>query len=98
MSNINPKLEKIRPEVVKILKKNNAKKAGFFGSYVRGEEKQKSDIDLLIEFNKGKSLFDLVSLERELEKTFNKKFDLVTYKSINPLLKERIMSSEVRIL
>jgi len=98
MNKINPKLEKIRPGVLKILKKNKANKAGFFGSYARGEEKKDSDIDLLVELEKGKSLFDLVGLEQELQKKFKRKFDLITYNSINPLLKESILSSEVRIL
>jgi uncharacterized protein len=98
MKRMNSKLEKIRPEVIKILKKNKAKKASFFGSYVRGEEKKNSDIDMLVELDKGKSLLDLVSLEHELEDKFKKKFDLITYRSVNPLLKESIFSSEVRIL
>jgi uncharacterized protein len=98
MNKINPKLEKIRPEVIKILKKNKAKKASFFGSYVRGEEKKSSDIDMLVELGKGQSLLDLVGLEQELEDKFKKKFDLITYRSVNPLLKESIFSSEVRII
>jgi uncharacterized protein len=98
MNKINPKLEKICPEVIKILKKNKAKKASFFGSYVRGEEKKSSDIDMLVELGKGQSLLDLVGLEQELEDKFKKKFDLITYRSVNPLLKESIFSSEVRII
>jgi uncharacterized protein len=93
-----PGLEKIKPRIIKILKKNKIKKAGIFGSYVRGEERKDSDIDILIEPPKGMSLFGLSGLKIELEDDLKKKVDLVTYKYIHPYLKERILDSEVRII
>jgi predicted nucleotidyltransferase len=95
---MNKKLDKIKPKVVLILKKNGVKKAGFFGSFVRSEQKKGSDIDLLVEFKEGKSLLDLIGLEQYLNQEFNEKFDLITYASLHPLLKNRILSEEERIL
>ena len=69
-----------------------------FGSVVTDAFKSTSDIDILVRFKGRKSLFDLVRLERELEKNLDKKVDLLTYKSINHLLKERIMQEDVRII
>jgi len=89
-------LKTIKRQILPLLRKNKVKKAGVFGSYARGEQKRASDIDLLIEF-KG-SLLDLVSLENKLQDQLGKKVDLLTYKSIHPLLRKRILREEVRIL
>jgi len=88
----------IKLKALPLLKKYDVAKAGVFGSFARGEEKGNSDIDILIEFKGKKSLLDLASLELELEKIFEKKVDLLTYKGIHPLLRERILKEEVRIL
>jgi uncharacterized protein len=93
---INPELKKIKPVIIKILKKNGIKKAGIFGSYARGEQRKKSDIDILIKYDK--SLLKLVGIEMELEKILNKKVDLLTYGGINPLLKKKIIDEEMRVI
>lgn len=93
---INKELEKIKPKIKEILKKNKIKKAGIFGSYAKGEQSKNSDIDILIEFNG--SLLDLVGVEIELKKKLRKKVDLLTYGGINHLLRERILNEEVRII
>ncbi len=71
---------------------------GLFGSYVRGEMKEDSDIDILVEIEKNISLLDFVGLKQEIEEALRKKVDLVEYGTIKPLLKERILSEQVRIL
>ena len=90
-------LRQIAKIVVPILKKQGIKKAGIFGSYARGDQKKKSDIDLLIQPKKGMGL-EFVGLALELEEKLGKKVDLVTYRSLHPYLKKSILSSEVRIL
>jgi len=89
-------IKKIEEKVKKILKKNKVEKAGVFGSYARGEQKENSDVDMLVEFNG--SLLDLVGLEMELEKVLGKKVDLLTYNGINPLLKKIILNEEIKIM
>ena len=93
---INKELQKIKPKIEEILKKNKIRKAGIFGSYAKGEQTKNSDVDILIEFNG--SLLDLVGVEMELKKKLRKKVDLLTYNGINHLLKERILNEEVRII
>lgn len=90
-------LDKIKPKIIKILKKNKIKKAGIFGSYARGEQKKNSDIDILIEPPKGMG-FGFAGLQIELSEKLNKKVDLVTYKGISPYLKDRILKQEIRII
>ncbi len=88
----------IKKIIVPVLKRNGVVKAGIFGSFARGEAKKKSDIDILIKYRGKKTLFDLAGLEIELEGKTGKKVDLLTYNSIHPLLKERILKEEVQVL
>ena len=71
------------------------KELGVFGSYVRGEEKETSDIDILVEFEEPVSLLGLVSLENRLSDLFGLKVDLVPKREIRPELKEKIIKEVV---
>jgi len=73
-------LEEIKKKAIPILKEAGVTRSSVFGSYARGENKKNSDIDLLIDFPRGR------------------KVDLVTYNSIHPLLKDRILAEQVQIL
>ena len=94
---MNKTLKEIQKKAVPILKKNGVVKAGIFGSYARGEQKKKSDVDMLVKPPKGMGL-EFIGLQLELEKKLGKKVDLVTYRSLSPYLKKYILSDEVRIL
>ena len=91
-------IKKITKTSLPILKENGVVKAGLFGSIVRGENKKKSDIDFLVKFRGRKSLLDLVRLKLQLETKLKKRVDVLTYKSVHPLIKESIMNEEVKIL
>ena len=91
-------LKKIERIILPILRKNTVSRAGIFGSFARGESTAKSDLDLLVTFKGKKSLLDLIHLQIELEEVLKKKVDVLTYKSIHPLLKEKILNEEVKIL
>ncbi|MFA5249570.1 MAG: nucleotidyltransferase family protein [Candidatus Paceibacterota bacterium] len=81
-----------------VLKGNGVKRAAFFGSFARGQATEGSDIDILVEFEGEKSLFDIGGLKMELEDIFNKKIDIVEYQSLHPLLREDILKEQVSIL
>ena len=87
----------IKRKIAPILKRQGVTKAALFGSVVRGELKKTSDIDVLIQFKSGKSLFDLVGLKLELEKLLKRKVDVVTYNSLHPLLRDRILNEQMPI-
>ncbi|MEI7961797.1 MAG: nucleotidyltransferase family protein [archaeon] len=95
---MNKKVEELKKKIIPILKKNGVIKAGIFGSYVRGNSNKKSDVDLLVEFKKKPGLFDFIGIKIELEEKIGKKVDLLTYDSIYPMLRERILTEEVRII
>ncbi len=90
-------LEKIRPKIINILKKNKIKKAGIFGSYASGNQRKDSDVDIIVEPPKGIG-FGFAGIQLELEKELNRKVDLVTYKYLSPYLKKYILEEEVRII
>ncbi len=94
----NNQINQIKKIIIPILKKNNVVQAGIFGSYAHGKQKKGSDVDILIKYSKPKSLFDLARLEIDLEKKLKKKVDLLTYNSLHPLIKEKVLSEEVKIL
>ena len=73
-------------------------KIGLFGSYVRGDFKEESDIDIAIEIlNEKKSLNTFFSLRRELEDAFKLKVDLGIESSLKPIAKEKILKEIVYV-
>ena len=73
------------------LKTLGVKRIGLFGSHARGEEKVKSDIDVLVEFDKKKKTFDnYMDLKFFLEKEFHRKVDIVLKDSLKSSVKESV--------
>ena len=74
--------------------KFKVKEIGIFGSYVRGEESEKSDVDILVEFSEpiGWEFIDLVEF---LENILGRKVDLVTVRALKPQLKDKILKEVV---
>lgn len=91
-------IEEIKKKVVPLLKRHGAKRAGLFGSLVRGQLSKRSDIDVLVDLPHNLSLIDVVGIEQEIEDKVGRKVDLVEYAAIKPLIKKQILAEEVRIL
>jgi len=76
------------------LKRYGVKRIGLFGSFVRSEQTPGSDIDVLVEFERGEKTFDnYMDLKFFLEELFACKVDLVVKEAIKPALKESILES-----
>jgi predicted nucleotidyltransferase len=86
--------EQVRP----ILERYGVKKAGVFGSFVRGEASPESDLDLVVEMPPGSSLLELVGLQQEISDLLGIEVDAGTYQALHPQLRDRILAEEVRIL
>ena len=70
-----------------LLNSYGVKNIGLFGSYVRNEQNQDSDIDILVEFDSGKLNYNnFINLAYYLEDNFNTKIDLITVDSLSPYL------------
>lgn len=91
-------IKEIKRKILPILQRYGVKRIGLFGSCVRGEIREGSDIDILVEIEKDISLLDFVGLKLEIEEALKKKVDLVEYSTIKPLLRERILNEQVVIL
>lgn len=91
-------VEEIKRKILPVLKRYGVKRAGLFGSCVRGEIRENSDIDILVEIEEDISLLDFVGIKLELEEALGRKVDLVEYNTIKPLLKKRILEEEVVLL
>ena len=73
------------------------KNMGVFGSYVRGEQKRSSDVDVLIEFDDPIGLFEFMKLENYLSDLLGVKVDLVSKKALKPHIGERILEEVIMI-
>ena len=88
------KLRELKPTILADYK---AKDIGLFGSFVRGEQSESSDIDVLVEFEEGADLFDLVGLGQYLEEVLQRKVDVVPKRAIRPELRESILQEAVSV-
>ncbi len=88
----------IKQKAIPILKNAGITRSFIFGSYVRGEQREDSDIDLLVEYPKGLSLFDVAELKYKLEDALGTKVDLVDMHRIKSRLKSYILSEQMPIL
>ena len=84
--------------IIPVLKQYRIAKASLFGSFVRNEETENSDVDILIQSPSGMTLFGLAGLYCELEEKLHRKVDLVDYGHIKKSLRDSILSDKVDIL
>ncbi len=93
---------KARKEIEETLKnykpllreKFKVKGIGIFGSYVRGEESEKSDVDILVEFSEPIG-WEFVDLKEFLEEILGAEVDLVTVGALRPQLKDKILEEVI---
>jgi uncharacterized protein len=87
-------LETLKPQLRERFK---VKTIGVFGSYVRGEQTPKSDVDVLVEFEEPIGLFEFMDLEFFLSDTLGIKVDLVSKKALKPNIGKRILEEVVTV-
>ena len=79
-----------------IRQKFGVRRIGIFGSFARGEEREYSDLDVLVVFEEGQKTFDnYMDLKFYLEDLFGREVDLVTERALKPQLKDIIMKEVV---
>ncbi len=84
-------LREKRDEILRICAKHGARNVRVFGSVVRGEAGEDSDVDFLVEFEPGRSLLDQAGLVLDLEELLGRKVDVVTERGLYWLLRRRIL-------
>jgi uncharacterized protein len=80
-----------------LMEKYGVKEIGIFGSYAKGEQKDKSDLDILVEFGRSIGFFEFLELEEYLANTIGVKVELVTKRALKPKIGEYILSEVVNI-
>ncbi|MEM1514245.1 MAG: nucleotidyltransferase family protein [Candidatus Thermoplasmatota archaeon] len=92
-------------EIKKILKQNEKelkekykiKEIMIFGSYVRNEQKKKSDIDILVDFYEIPDLLKFIEIERHIKKMLGVKVDLVPKPALRPELRDKILNEATTV-
>ena len=80
-----------------IKEKFKAEVLGVFGSYARGEEKEESDIDVLVRFGEGATLLHLTGLGYYLEDLFGVPVDVVSERALHPMMKDDVLKELVPV-
>ena len=88
---------RLRERLPMLTSRYHIKSLGVFGSYVRGEQRPDSDVDLLIEFSDPPSLFQFLALEHELSEVVGHKVDLVMKDALKPAIGQRILQEVVTV-
>ena len=88
-------LKSIRDTLIAVAAKHGASNLRVFGSVARGEDDEASDVDLLVELERGRSLFDLVRLHDELADVLGGPVDVVTERGLSPYMRDRVLSESV---
>ena len=70
---------------------------GIFGSYVRGEQKKTSDVDVLVEFDRPGTLLDFIHLQNDLMDLLGVKVDLVEKNGLKPAIKPYVLAEVVPV-
>ena len=87
----------IAAEKDEIRRKYRAEIKGIFGSYARGDFHTDSDLDLLVDFDEGANLFDLVGLQQFLEAKLGCKVDLVSRRSLRAELRTSVLNEMISL-
>lgn len=95
---MSPSLEVLRSKVEAPMRHHGVVHAGVFGSVARGDDRSGSDVDFLVEFERGRSLLDLVELRNELRDALGQDVDVATRNSLHPRLRDRILRELVPLL
>jgi hypothetical protein len=95
MTDVQSQLIKNRDEILSIAAKHGAYNVRLFGSAVRGEATDTSDIDLLVDFEDGRSLFDLIAFKQDLEDMLGREVDVVTDEALHWYIREQVMNEAV---
>jgi len=91
----NELLREKREDILRVASKRGASNVRVFGSVARGEDDSKSDIDLLVDLEPGRSIFDLGGLLMDLQDLLGHKVDVVTERGLRERIRERVLKEAI---
>ena len=92
---LNELLQEKREDILRIATRRGASNIRVFGSVARGDADPKSDIDLLVDLEPGRSLFDLGGLLMDLQDLLGHKVDVVTERGLRERIRERVLKEAI---
>ncbi len=93
--NVSDLIKEKREEIIRIAEKHGARNVRVFGSVARGEADEKSDIDLLVEMEPGRSLLDHAALWLDLQDLLGHKVDVVSENGIKARIRGRVLKEAI---
>ncbi|HEY7213286.1 MAG TPA: nucleotidyltransferase domain-containing protein [Thermoanaerobaculia bacterium] len=84
-----------REEILRVAVRRGARQVRVFGSVARGEADEKSDVDFLVDMERGRSLLDLGGLLMDLQELLGRRVDVVTERGLKPRIRERVLAESV---
>ena len=90
-------LEHLRQHQPDLVEAYGVRSLGVFGSYVQGDAKPDSDLDILVAYHKPPTLFEFVGLQRQLSQILNIRVDLVMKTALKPKIGKRILAEVVLV-
>ena len=90
-------LKEKRADILRIAAQHGARNVRLFGSVARGEARPDSDIDVLVEFEPGRTLLDRIGLMQDLEDLLGRKVDVVTEKALHRMIRQQVLEQAVRL-
>jgi predicted nucleotidyltransferase len=90
-------IQRQRAEILRIAHSHGADNVRVFGSVVRGEATESSDLDILVRFSEKTSLIDHIALMQDLEDILGVKVDVVEEDALHPLIRDRVLSEGVAL-
>jgi predicted nucleotidyltransferase len=88
-------LRKKRRQILRLAAKYGARNVRVFGSVARGEADAKSDIDLMVDLDRGRSLFDLGGFLMDVQELLGRKVDVVTERGIHDRIRDRVLREAI---
>lgn len=89
------KLQGMRNEIQRTAAAHGASNIRVFGSVARGEERENSDIDFLVDMKSGSTLFDVGDLYAELQDLLHRPVEVMTLEEISPVIRDRVLAESV---
>ena len=90
-------LHTLRAHLPEIYQRYDVKSLGIFGSFVRGEQEGRSDLDILVEFQSPPTFFRFIEMEDYLSQLLGVRVDLVMKSALKPRIGERVLSEVVPV-
>jgi predicted nucleotidyltransferase len=92
-----PLIAKKRRDILDLAARCGARNVRMFGSAARGEFRPDSDLDILIDLERGRSLLDIIALKQDLEDMLNVRVDVVTEAALSPYIRDNVIREAVSL-